>query len=154
MLRKERKFDDIVNNMKSLASMLIPHNYPQNPLALFDEDLEIFKERESIVDGYSVILHYQISDYENYRLKTLQIYNKIGPFLPFNLVVKIAKKFLGTEQLSLVEVFKSNRKIYCWSLSTDEKDQPIETPYISESQSCVFEGFKYLYLTPSEVIFY
>lgn len=154
MLRKERKFDETVNNMKALAIMLKPHNYPQNPLALFDEDLEIFKEREAIVDGYCVVLHYQISDYEEYCLKTLQIYNKIGPFLPFNIVVKIAKKFLGSDQLSLVEVFKSHRKIYCWSVATDDGDHPIETPYISDAQSCAFEGFKYLYLTPAEVLFY
>jgi len=132
----------------------MPYNYPKNPLAVFEEDLEIFKERETVVDGYLVFLYYQVSDYDNYRLKTLQIYNKIGPFLPFNLVVKVAKKFLGEEQLSLVEVFKSNRKIYCWSLSTDDEDRPIETPYISDAQPCIFEGFKYLYIRPSEVIFY
>lgn len=154
MLRKDRSFDEVVKNMKSMASMLIPYNYPLNPLALFEEDLEIFKERDAAIDGYSIILHYQISDYDSYYLRTLQIYNKIGPFLPFNLVVKIAKKFLGEEQLSLVEVFKSNRKIYCWSLAVDKENKPVETPYISDSHPCFFEGFKYLYLTPANVFFY
>lgn len=154
MLRKERKFDEVVSNMKSLAHMLIPYNYPLNPLALFEEDLEIFKEREIFLDGYSVIVYYQISDYDIYYLKSLQIYNKFGPFLPFNVVVKIAKKFLGNKELSLVEVFKSNRKIYCWSLATDKNDIPIETPYASDAQNCTFEGFKYQYITPSDVIFY
>lgn len=154
MLKKQRNFDETVQNMKSLGMRLIKYNYPQDPLALFEEDLEIFKEREVVVDGYSVSLHYQVSDYEEYRLKTLQIFNKVGPFLPFNVVVKIAKKFLGTEQLSLVEVYKSNRKIYCWSLAADHDDQPIETPYISDSTTCFFEGFKYLYIAPAEILFY
>jgi hypothetical protein len=154
MLFKNRNFDEVVKNMKSLAVMLMPHNYPQNPMALFEEDLEIFKEREVVIDGYSVILYYQISNYEIYHLKSLQVHNKIGPFLPFNVVVKIAKKFLGTEQLSLIEVFKSNKKIYCWSVATDEKDNPVETPYISDAQPCEFEGLKYLYITPAEVFFH
>jgi hypothetical protein len=154
MLKKEKNLDEIVKNMKSLGEMLIPYNYPKNPLALFEEDLEIFKEREVIVDGYSTFLHYQVSDYEIYVLKTLQVYNKIGPFLPFNIVTKIGRKFLGDDQLSLVEVFKSNRKIYCWSLATDHNNNPVETPYISDAQSCFYEGFKYLYIKPSEVVFY
>ena len=46
MLKKQRNFDETVQNMKSLGMMLIKYNYPQDPLALFEEDLEIFKERE------------------------------------------------------------------------------------------------------------
>jgi hypothetical protein len=121
---------------------------------LLDDDLDIFKEREIVVEGYSLIVYYQKSNYDDYFLKTLQIYNKIGPFLPFNLVVKLGIKFLGDQNLSLVEIFKNNRKIYCWSLATDLNNLPVELPYESELENCEYEGFNYFYVKPSHVNFY
>jgi hypothetical protein len=154
MLRKEKKLDEIISNMKSLGEMLVPYNYPQSTAALFEDDLDIFKERELVIDGYNVIIHYQKSDYNDHILKTLQVYNKIGPFLPFNIVVKLGLRFLGGNNLSLVEIFRNNRKIYCWSLPTDEYDNPIDSPYEVDGENCMFEGFKYVYINSSKVSFY
>jgi hypothetical protein len=50
-------FDDIVNHMKSLAEYFIPYNFPKVPPKEEDE-INILKFREAMVDGYNVILHY------------------------------------------------------------------------------------------------
>jgi hypothetical protein len=154
MYRKEKNFDEIVKNMKSLGDRLIPYTYPQTFSSLFDSDLDVFREREVYLDGYSLMVYYQKSDFGDYFFKTVQIYNRVGPFLPFNIVFKVATKFLGTKDLSLVEIFKSNRKVYCWSLATDHFDAPIDPPYETKGEYCHFEGFSYFYITPSYVNFY
>jgi len=154
MLRKEKNLDEVAPNMKSLGNMLIPYTYPRSLSSIIDTDLDIFREREIYVDGYSIIIYYQKSDYGHYFLETLQVYNKIGPFLPFSVVLKLAMKFLGTDGLSLVELFKSDRKIYCWSLATDHYGKLIDLPYDADGENCSYEGIPYFYINPSYVNFY
>lgn len=154
MVGKERKLDEIASNMRSLGKMLIPYTYPRNFASLFDNDLDIFREREIYVDGYSLIIYYQNSDYGDYLLETVQVYNKVGPFLPFCIVAKVAVSFLGPIGLSLVELFKSDRKIYCWSIATNYEGAPIELPYEADGENCTFEGLNYFYINPSYVNFY
>lgn len=154
MIRKENNLNEVVSNMRSLGRLLLPYTYPQTLTSLLDGDLDIFREREIYIDGYSVIVYYQKSDYGQYFLETVQIYNKIGPFLPFCIVLKTAIKFLGIESLALVEMFKSNRKVYCWSLATDYQGSPIELPYYADGETCFFEGTSYFYINPSYVNFY
>ena len=152
---KEPNLDEIIDTMKVLGDMLIPYNFPKSPPSTTMEDaLAFFKEREAMIDGYSVYLNYQKSDYDSHLLETLQIYNKNSPFLPFGLTCKLAQRFLGSHHLSLVELFKDNRKIYCWSVCVDKEGHPIASPYNSETEDCNFEGFNYLYMHPSQVNFF
>jgi hypothetical protein len=152
--RKEPKLDEVIDSMRTLGDMLIPHNFPKAPPTTMEDDLSIFKEREAIIDGYPMILHYQKADYESHYMETLQIYNKNSPFLPFSLICKLGQRFLGSHYLSLVELFKDNRKIYCWSVFVDRTGRPIPSPYEVETEQCQFEGFKYLYMQPNQVNFY
>jgi len=154
MLKKEKSLDEVVPNMKSLGNMLLPYTYPRSLYSIMDTDLDIFRERELYVDGYSVIIYYQKSDYGYYLLETLQVYNKVGPFLPFSIVLKLGTKFLGNGGLSLVELFRSDRKIYCWSLATDDYGKPIDLPYEADGENCSYEGISYFYINPSYVNFY
>jgi hypothetical protein len=155
MLYKELKLEQIIEHMRTLGDMLIPFNFPKSPLSnTMEDDLAIFKQREAIIDGYPIIIHYQKSDYEKHLMETLQIYGKNSPFLPFNLICKLAKRFLGSHHLSLIEIFKDNRKIYIWSVCVDRRGRPIPSPYELETEECDFEGFNYLYMHPSQVNFY
>lgn len=155
MLYKEPKLDEIIEGMRELGDVLIPYNYPKAPPQMtLEDDLAIFKHKEAIVDGYPIILHYQKADYENHFLETLQIYGKNSPFLPFGLICKLAKRFLGKHHLSLVELFKDNRKIYIWSVCVDRRGRPIAAPYEIDTEECNFEGFNYLYMQPNQVNFY
>lgn len=155
MRRRELNLEEIIDNMRKIGEMLIPHNYPRAlPVTTMEDDLAFFKEREAIIDGYSLFLNYQKSDYDTHFLETLQIYNKYSPFLPFNLVCKLGKRFLGSHHLSLVELFKDNRKIYCWSVCVDDQGRPIPLPYELVTEDCQFEGLSYLYMQPSQVNFF
>lgn len=155
MFYKEPKLEDVIDNMRALGDLLIPHNYPKAPLlSTSEDDLAILKEREITVDGYPIFLHYQKADYDTHLMETIQIYGKNSPFLPFNLVCKLAKRFLGSHHLSLVEIFKENRKIYIWSVCVDKRGRPIPFPFEEEIEDCEFEGFNYSYMQPNQIYFY
>jgi len=151
---KEPNLEDIIENMRALGDLLVPYNYPKTLPTTMEDDLAIFKQREAVIDGYPIIIHYQKSDLDEYLMETVQIYGKNSPFLPFNLICKLGKKFLGPHHLSLVEIFKDNRKIYIWSVCVDDRGRPIPAPYEMETEECVFEGFNYLYMQPNQVNFY
>ena len=110
------KIDDVVKEMKALGEVLVPFNYPIKPITSWEDELSIFKVRELTIDGYEIFIHYMKSDYNDYFIETLQIHNFKHPFLPFNLICNLGKRFFGKNHLSLVEVFKEHRKIYIWSL--------------------------------------
>ena len=154
MLYDDSNLDEIVERMRSMGEFLIPYNFPNNISFEVEEDLSIFKEREAIIDGIPLFLNYQKADYKKYYIETLQIFGKNTPFLPFNLVCKLGRRFLGGHHLSLVEIFKENRKIYIWSVCVDKEGRPIKAPYKLESEECEFEGFNYLYLQPNQINFY
>ena len=145
--------DVIVKEMKAVGEVLMPFNFPQVPFNA-EDDLSIFKARHAVIDGYRVFVHYQKSDYGEYLIETLQINNSTAPFLPFQLICKLGKRFLGHRHLSLIEFFKENRKIYVWSVCMDRKGSPVEIPNVTRVEPCEFEGFKYSYLQPSQVDFF
>lgn len=146
------KLSEIVQIMKGIGEVLVPFNFPRVPLSVEDE-LGIFKAREAEIDGYPLFLHYQKSDYDDYFIETLQIHNRRGPFLPFNLICKLGTKFLGSINLSLIEVFRENRKVYVWSKCTDKNGRTIPIPNQTISENCEYEGLQYIYVQPSSVDF-
>ena len=145
-------FDDIVNHMKSLAEYFIPYNFPKVPPKEEDE-INILKFREAMVDGYNVILHYNKHNYGNHFFETFQVLGKEIPFLPFCLTCKLAKKFLGDDNLSLVEILKDNRKIYCWTVIKSFSGKSLKN-YKIKGENCIYEGLTYSYILPDKVNFY
>ena len=150
---RPEKLDQIVRGMKALGEVLVPFNFPLAPLTT-EDDLGLFKAREAMVDGYKLYIHYQKSDYSIYFIETLQIHNTASPFLPFGLICKLGKRFLGNSHLSLVEMFRDNRKIYLWSLCTDKQGNSLALPNNPQVEKCVYEGFHYSYLQPNQVDFF
>lgn len=154
MLYKHKSLDEIIENLRLLGEMIVPYNFPMVPPPVGEDDLAVFKEREIIIDGYEVIVNYQKSDYGNHLMENLQIHGTTSPFLPFNLICKLGKRFLGANHLSLVELFRQNRKLYIWSVCVDRNGKAIPSPYDNETESCEFEGFNYLYLQPNNINFF
>lgn len=144
--------DELVFQMKALGDVLVPYNFPQVDADL-EDDLGIFKAREALIDGYNLFIHYQKSDYEDYFIEVLQIHNTKGPFLPFQLVCKLGRRFLGSSHLNLIELFRENRKIYVWSVCRDKTGKSISSPN-ETLETCEFEGFKYLYMQPHQADFF
>lgn len=153
MLYKQDSLEVTVEQMRALGEQLIPYNSPR---ASKDNENEIgiLKIRRVVVDGYEVNIYYTKSDFETHKTEVVQIWGEYAPFLPFTLICKLAKTFLGGAHLSLVELFKGNRKVYCWTVNVDEDGKPIASPYKQEVEECTFEGFTYFYLQPNQVNFY
>lgn len=130
-----------------MANMLIPHTFPKVPFE-HEQDVLMLKQRRITVDGYQITLCLSRADYGEYYLDSLQIQNTSSPFLPFNLVCKLGRAFLGEQNLSYVDFVKDNRKVYCWTLRVrDEKPLPPS----KKSQKSSYEGFEYSILAPGAV---
>lgn len=151
---KQENLDEIIKGMKALGEVLIPFNYPKVPFDSNEDEIGIFKMRNVTIDGYSLLLHYNKSDYDGYFIESLQIHSNGCPFLPFNLICKIGKRFLGSKCLSLIEIFKDHKKIYVWSVCTDKYNNPVEIPNKDTVEECEYEGLHYCYLQSNEVDFF
>lgn len=147
------KLDQIANDMKSFGDFLVPFNFPRSP-AETEEDINVLKTREETIDGYSLILHYSKSEYEDHYSASLQVLGKYTPFLPFYLVCKIGKAFFGDKNLALVEFYKQQKKIYCWTVYMDKDNTITDPPHKDEFEHCVYEGFEYDSVNPGQVNFY
>lgn len=146
-----KSFDEEVAEIKTFGEFLIPYNFPQVPPEE-EEPINYIKPREIRVDGYNLIVHYSKADYGTHYLETLQVLGKYSPFLPFSLVCKIGKKFMGDQYLSLVELYKDNRKIYCWTLILNKNNKPIPGPYQQDdTEHCTYEGLEYRCVSPKQV---
>lgn len=138
-----------VKRIKNFGEMLIPYNTPEN-----EYDMGVMKTEEIVVDGYEMIVYYTKSKFETHCTEIVQIWGKYAVFLPFFVVCKLVKAFFGDEHLSLVELFKDNRKIYCWAVNCNLHGEPIPYPYQREAEECKFEDLKYHYMNQSQVNFY
>ncbi len=111
-----------VREMKALAESLTPYTPPKHPK---DEDISWLKSRDIIVDGVSMVVHYSVSDHGDLKPCLLTIGCKNVPFIPFTIVCKVARMFLGTENLTLFEYTKGGSKIYSWMVLL-RKGKPVE----------------------------
>ncbi len=153
--------DNIINiqssikELKNLGKILIPYNYPIKNSEQIEEDLLVLKTRRYIIDGYAVIAHYQRCDYSDYYLDVLQLYGDYTTFLPISVNCKLAKLFLGEHELSLIETYKQQKKIYCWTVYLNKKEKVIESAVKKDGDYThrFYDGFKYFYISPSKVFF-
>lgn len=149
----EKNLDDFVERMRNVGEQLVPYTVPMADARLEDE-LNFVKTKEVVIDGYELTINYGKSDQQSCYTESLQIIGKNSAFLPFNLVAKLARKFLGSHKLSLIEILKDNRKIYCWTVCTDRRGRPIDPPIEHQLHSCKHEGWEYAYMDPKQVKIY
>lgn len=144
--------DKTVREMKSLGNILADHSFPV--VTADDEDqIAVLKNREVVVDGYVVVLHYGKSILDGVVLENFQCLGQRSPFLPFHLVARLGVKFLGDRHLGFVDVFSHNKKVYCWTRFSDPDGNPVpaQQPVLREID---FEGLKFSYLDPKGVTFF
>lgn len=129
-----------------MAEILVPHTFP---LVDYEEeqDVLILKQRQITVDGYEVIVMLSRADYKKYHMVSFQVQSATSPFLPFNLVCKLAKSFLGPKYLSYVEFLRAGKKVYCWTLRITPEGRFLLPS--KETEPSVYEGFEYNVLNPS-----
>lgn len=140
----ERQADE----MKRVVRHLTPYSFPKGNIE--DEtDLLPLKNRAIVVDGYDVSLTLSESDFDSYMVESLQIQGVYTPFLPFYVVCKVARAFLGEAGLSHADFVKNNRKIYCWTARRKGgKTLKPKAPQLK------YEGFTYSMLKPGQLNLY
>jgi len=145
-----KTFSDNVKEMKGLADLLAEYSYPKR--MIHEDDIACLKQRQMTVDGYEVIVYYGKSDYGGMLIYLLSVTGKYFPILPFNLVCKVAQKFLGTKELSLIEYAKEKHKVYTWMLMTSALNQPIPNSCISNSKPCVYNGIEFIRMSNKQAM--
>ena len=145
-------FNRLMDTLVTIGDQLVPYNFPQNDPAL-EDDLNPLKVRKTMVDGYEITIYYSKADHNEFLLETVQIYSDNHPFLPFGLVVKVARNFLGSDKLSLIEFMRMDKKVYCWTAYRSPTGKPIDPPH-EDLKHYQYEGFDYTYLSPAHVNFY
>jgi len=147
-------FNEQFEILRNLGNRLVDYNYPLSPIH-FENELSCLKTMDIEVDGYDTVVYFNKSLYDDgCYLETFQIYNKNAPFLPFHLVAKLAQKALGSYFLSLIEFYQNDHKVYCWTVSVDDRGRPLPSPLNNKLKTKVFEGFQYGYLQPEQVNLY
>lgn len=136
-----------ISEMRAMAKRLVPHTWP---LAEFEEEQDVLclKQRLITIDGYRINVCLSRADYGNHFLDSLQVQPYHGPFLPFNVVCKLGKAFLGHGLLSYIDFFKSDKKVYCWAIKHVEGRL---LPPSERSNPAEFEGYRFQVLHPGTV---
>ena len=139
-----------IKNMRKLAKRLIPYTAP---MVSIEEEYKVLplKKRIINIDGYEATVSLSAGDYKDYVMWAVQIEALNFPFLPFNMVCKIGRIFLGNTHLSYLDFVKNNRKIYCWILRRKDGERiSVE----GESNLVSYEGFEYVKLDSGSVELY
>jgi hypothetical protein len=139
MLMVKKEIKQHVEEMRNMANVLIPFTFPQVD---FEEEQEVLllKQRNIIFDGYDITICYSKANYDKYFLESLQIQSYYTPFLPFVLVCKLGRIFLGENNLAYVEFFRNGRKVYCWTIrSKNGQSLPPE----NKTKPGIYQGFKF-----------
>lgn len=145
--------EQLIEEMKNVGDFLVPYNWPKNNPNL-EDDINILKIRHIDFCGYDIVINFNRADYGDYYVETFQLYGEKIPFLPFSLVAELGKRFLGSHKLSLTEIIKSDKKLYCWIVYLDKSGKPIKPVYKQDVDKCVYDGFVYNYVYPSQVNYY
>ena len=140
-------FLEEIESMKVMAGLLQDCSFPK---VSFEEELQILclKQRSLTIDGYDINVCYSQSDYEDHILETLQLQSAQVPFIPFNVVCKVAKLVMGVEKLAYIDFFRYNKKVYCWAVKNFDGKR-VE-PNVN-SKKISYEGFEFYLLDPSSV---
>lgn len=130
-----------------MARLLIPHTFP---LASFEDEQVILPLKQTVitVDGYDVVICLSAADYDKYILWSFQIQSVYTPFLPFNVVCKLGRTFLGGKHLAYLEFAKDGKKVYCWTLRRKGRKTITAS---NDSEPETFEGFEFVRLNPESV---
>jgi len=148
-----KSLDGILEDLRSCGNYLIPYTFPQN-IPLLEDIIFPLRVAEIMVDGYKVGLHYAKADYEDHYLESLQISSVNTPFLPFHVVIKIARKALGGYYLSLIRTSRNSKVYYCWAVCVDDRGRPLPFQHPAKITQCEYEGFEFGLLSMDSVNFH
>lgn len=138
---------ETVRSMKNMGSYLVPYTFPRVDFKI-EQDVLLLKQRQIVVDGYDVLVCFSKADYGEYFLESLQLQASYAPFLPFTVVCKLGRAFLGKESISLIEFLRNTKKVYCWT-KKQRDGRPL--PPDKKTKPGSYEGFEFNILQPGTV---
>lgn len=130
--------DSLIEDFKRAEDVLTP--YTMN-----DNDDNVLRTNVIEIDGYSVKLKFKRIDHGPFYTENLTLMSEFGSFLPFHLVAKLGKKFLGKYKLMLSESYEQDRKIYEWTVALDKEGRPTPIRVNSYYEECVYDDLNYIY---------
>lgn len=139
--------DKAVMEMKNMADMMVQYTFPVATVQS-ENDTALLRQRTMVVDGYELVVCLSKADYGDHFMYSLRIQSTMVPFVPFVVVCKLGRAFLGDRNLSYVEFFVSNRKLYCWMLKTKNG---VPMPPDEDDIPSSYEGFAFSILRPGAV---
>ena len=77
MFYKPDTLETTAEQMRKLGEQLVPYNTQQN-----EDDINILKTRETVVDGYEVCVYYTKSKFEDHCTEIVQIWGKFRRSCP------------------------------------------------------------------------
>lgn len=144
---RNKTLPQAVEEMKSMAEVLLPFTFPVVDFKV-EQEVLLLKQRTLTVDGYDILTCYSKAEYHDYFMESLQVQSAFAPFLPFTVVCKLGRVFLGLHGLSYIEFFRNNKKVYCWTLKSRE-GRPL--PPDKQTKPGSYEGFEFSILQPGSV---
>lgn len=104
------KLDQHIKEMKGMAQLLVSYGQSE------DDDVSVLKQREIVVDGYTICVHFSRSEHkhDNTYIDIVSFTGKYMPFLPMTFVCKIGEAYLGNKELTFTELLNNGRKYYSW----------------------------------------
>lgn len=132
--------DSLIEDFKRVGDTLSPYQLNNN-------DDNVLKTNTLEIDGYSIILKFNRIDHGHFYSESLKLRSEFGSFLPFHLVAKLGKKFLGKHQLMLIESFENDNKIYEWKIALDKNGRPAPVRIDNYYEECVYDDLNYIYFT-------
>jgi hypothetical protein len=144
MLYQIDKLDDQIAAMKRMAILLLPYSYPQ---VVCENDIACLKQRELIIDGYSVVATFTRTDFQGVYLDTVSFASKYMSCLPMPIVWKIGVRFLGEKELVLSEYWREGRKFSNWTVMCGNDDLPMTNQYVKNGIDCSYNGLSFIWST-------
>jgi hypothetical protein len=140
MLYEYQKLDDEIVSMRKMAIMLVPYSHPK---VSDDYDVNYLKQRETVVDGYTITISLSRSDYEGVYLDVVSFTGKYMPYLPMPILCKLGERFLGNKELTFNEVTKDGRKYYSWMVLFKADGTPISNSFVQNGIEDSFNGLEF-----------
>lgn len=148
----KENIDDLVYRSRAVSDQLLRYGTSSNDE--FSQITRSLRDLSFIIDGYPVLAHFTKSRAGDNIIEYLQIQPTLSEFLPFNVVFKIAQKFMGSRNLSYTEVYKGGKKVYFWILSVTEDGKPVELEGLEDYEEMEYNGIKYNHVNSSQIEFY
>lgn len=150
-MRTKSDLDTTLETLRNTGELLVTYN----SVPKLEPIIQPLKRLPVVVDGYSMLLYFHKIAYEDNFIEILQVTPTKSIYLPFNVVIKVACKGLGGHNLSFVQFYQDNTKIYCWSVLVDKRGRPLPNPFEKQkAEHCVYNGIEYDKLDPKQLDIY